>query len=295
MRLLFLGDIVGTPGVQLVRRAVPLLRARESLDLVVANAENASGGSGLYPSTLRQLKSAGVDAFTMGDHLYRKMDILPALEGEEPIVKPANFPTGSPGRGVRAAMIRHITVPAATAVTASATAITTTRGVGVPGHAWLLVLAAAVLVTVASAVPLAPGSNQPAGSFSSGQVSSTLVPPTQTVNVWDVAGRGALVVTAVLLLLFFYRRRLYILFWTSGWFLVSASMFLTGRQFDNPRAALLSSSRRSPTWTSTRSQAPASRCSRQARGSSQRSQTSRTRRITADTSFKDTSIAECSR
>ena len=98
MRLLFLGDIVGSPGVQLVRRAVPPLRTREGLDLVVANAENASGGSGLYPSTLRQLKAAGIDALTMGDHLYRKMDLLPALEGDEPIVKPANFPAGSPGR-----------------------------------------------------------------------------------------------------------------------------------------------------------------------------------------------------
>src|SRR5688572_27116921 len=98
MRLLFLGDVVGSPGVQLVRRAVPLLRTREALDLVVANAENASGGSGLYPSTLRQLKAAGIDALTMGDHLYRKMDLLPALEGDEPIVKPANFPAGAPGR-----------------------------------------------------------------------------------------------------------------------------------------------------------------------------------------------------
>src|SRR5439155_5519302 len=83
---------------QLVRRAVPLLRAREGLDLVVANAENASGGSGLYPNTLRQLKAAGIDAFTMGDHLYKKVDLIPALEGLEPIVKPANFPAAAPGR-----------------------------------------------------------------------------------------------------------------------------------------------------------------------------------------------------
>jgi metallophosphoesterase (TIGR00282 family) len=98
MRILFIGDIVGTPGVQIVRRAVPLLRARERLDLVVANAENASGGSGLYPNTLRQLKAAGVDAFTMGDHLYKKADIISALGGAEPIVKPANFPAAAPGR-----------------------------------------------------------------------------------------------------------------------------------------------------------------------------------------------------
>ena len=98
MRLLFIGDIVGAPGVQLVRRAVPLLRAREGLDLVVANAENAAGGSGLYPNTLRQLRAAGVDAVTMGDHMYKKMDLVSALTADEPIVKPANFPPAAPGR-----------------------------------------------------------------------------------------------------------------------------------------------------------------------------------------------------
>src|SRR5262245_27870293 len=105
MRILFIGDIVGTPGVQLVRRAVPLLRAREGLDLVVANAENAAGGSGLYPNTLKQLKAAGVDAVTMGDHLYKKLDLVSALTGQEPIVKPANFPATAPGRD-------HAIVPA---------------------------------------------------------------------------------------------------------------------------------------------------------------------------------------
>ena len=98
MRILFIGDIVGAPGVQLVRRAVPLLRAREGIDLVVANAENAAGGSGLYPNTLKQLRAAGVDAITMGDHLYKKMDLVSALTGSEPIVKPANFPATAPGR-----------------------------------------------------------------------------------------------------------------------------------------------------------------------------------------------------
>ena len=82
MRFLFIGDIVGAPGVQFVRRAVPLLRAREGLDLVVANAENGAGGSGLYPNTLKQFKAAGVDAVTMGDHLYKKMDLLSALTAQ---------------------------------------------------------------------------------------------------------------------------------------------------------------------------------------------------------------------
>src|SRR5262245_12612372 len=98
MRILFIGDIVGTPGMQIVRRAVPLLRAREGLHLVIANAENASGGSGLYPNALRQLKSAGVNAITMGDHIYKKVDLISALQADETIVKPANFPPSAPGR-----------------------------------------------------------------------------------------------------------------------------------------------------------------------------------------------------
>ncbi len=114
MRLLFIGDIVGPPGVQFVRQAVPLLRPRDGLDLVVANAENAAGGSGLYPNTLRQLRAAGIDAVTMGDHLYKKFDLVSAMEAGEPIVKPANYPPAAPGRdhvivstaaGVRVAVI----------------------------------------------------------------------------------------------------------------------------------------------------------------------------------------------
>jgi diguanylate cyclase (GGDEF)-like protein len=96
----------------------------------------------------------------------------------------------------------------------------------VPGHAWLMVLAAAVLVTVASAVPLAPTDAVPRAID---QAPSLVVPTSQVINPSRVAGQGSLVVTAVLLLLFFYRRRLYILFWTGGWFLVSASMFLAGQ------------------------------------------------------------------
>jgi diguanylate cyclase (GGDEF)-like protein len=105
----------------------------------------------------------------------------------------------------------------------------------VPGHAWLMVLAAAVLVTVASAVPLAPDQSL-AHALSQ---PSLVVATSQNINPLHVAGQGALVVTAVLLLLFFYRRRLYILFWTAGWFLVSASMFLAGQPIANERVHLL--------------------------------------------------------
>ncbi len=100
MKILFLGDIVGQPGVDLVRLALPELVRRESIDLVVANAENASGGSGMTPRVYRQLRAAGVDLVTMGDHLYKKMELLSVLEKEDRICKPANFPAEAPGRDV---------------------------------------------------------------------------------------------------------------------------------------------------------------------------------------------------
>ena len=82
MRILFLGDIVGAPGVDMVKRGVPVLVAREGIDLVIANAENASGGSGITPGAYKQIRSAGVDLVTLGDHIYKKKDIIPTLEKE---------------------------------------------------------------------------------------------------------------------------------------------------------------------------------------------------------------------
>jgi diguanylate cyclase (GGDEF)-like protein len=107
----------------------------------------------------------------------------------------------------------------------------------VPGYAWLMVLAAAVLATVVSAVPLAPTMTTATAPAVSQE--SSLLSVTAQINPWRVAGQGALVVTGVLLLLFLYRRRLYILFWTVGWFLVSASMFFAGRPFENQLAGPL--------------------------------------------------------
>jgi metallophosphoesterase (TIGR00282 family) len=98
MRILFLGDVVGQPGVAFVKRALPPLIAHEQIDLVIANAENASGGSGLTPGAYRQLRQAGVHLVTMGDHIYKKQDLIATLEKDESICKPANFPTAAPGR-----------------------------------------------------------------------------------------------------------------------------------------------------------------------------------------------------
>ncbi len=98
MRILFLGDIVGKPGVAFVKRALGAVRAREGIDVVIANAENATDGSGLSPKDYRSLRNAGVDLVTLGDHVYRKRDIIPILEEDEHICRPANFPVEAPGR-----------------------------------------------------------------------------------------------------------------------------------------------------------------------------------------------------
>src|SRR5262245_47416924 len=112
-RILCIGDIVGTPGVNIVRQALPGLIAAEGIDLVVANAENAaSGGVGLTPSIYRKLREAGVDAVTVGDHIYKKMDVVDVLTSEERICKPANFPPDAPGRDFILATARDGTVVA---------------------------------------------------------------------------------------------------------------------------------------------------------------------------------------
>ncbi len=100
MRILLIGDIVGRPGRRIVARSVPGLRAREKLDLVIANAENAAGGSGLTAAIYRELREAGVDCVTMGDHIYRRREIFSLLEKESRIVRPANFPHSAPGSSV---------------------------------------------------------------------------------------------------------------------------------------------------------------------------------------------------
>ncbi|MBI2805992.1 MAG: YmdB family metallophosphoesterase [Planctomycetes bacterium] len=116
MKILFVGDIVGQPGVDAVRSLVPLLITQESLDLVVVNAENVCGGSGLTPRQYRQVRGAGVDLITMGDHIYRRSEILPVLNTEDRICKPANFPRAAPGR-------EWILAPARNGVTVAAFAL----------------------------------------------------------------------------------------------------------------------------------------------------------------------------
>ncbi|MEM6778706.1 MAG: TIGR00282 family metallophosphoesterase [Planctomycetota bacterium] len=98
MRLLFLGDVVGKPGYSAVIAHAKSLKETHQLDALVVNAENASDGAGLMPRQYRRLIDVGVDAITMGDHLYRRSEIIPILQSSERIVRPANYPSAASGR-----------------------------------------------------------------------------------------------------------------------------------------------------------------------------------------------------
>lgn len=98
MRILLIGDIVGRPGKHACSQIIPRLIRDDNVDFVVANAENASDGSGLTPAMYNKLRHYGVDACTMGDHIYRRKEILPILGSEDRIVRPANYPTEAVGR-----------------------------------------------------------------------------------------------------------------------------------------------------------------------------------------------------
>ncbi|GIW76939.1 MAG: metallophosphoesterase [Phycisphaerae bacterium] len=98
VRILVLGDIVGRPGRQVVHDQLPLLVRERKVDLVIANAENIAGGSGITTNLFNKLRSYGVDVCTLGDHALRKSDIIPTLNASERIIRPANFPSTAPGR-----------------------------------------------------------------------------------------------------------------------------------------------------------------------------------------------------
>lgn len=98
IKLLFLGDIVGRPGRSFAYKQIPKLREDLALDFVVVNAENAAGGSGLNARIANELKEAGVDAITLGDHTWDQRGFDVEIKTLEHVCRPANLPVGAPGR-----------------------------------------------------------------------------------------------------------------------------------------------------------------------------------------------------
>ncbi len=99
MRILFLGDVVGRPGRQAVSEHLPRLREQWALDCVVINGENAAGGFGITEAICDELLAAGADVVTLGNHSFDQREALVFIERQPRLLRPANYPAGTPGRG----------------------------------------------------------------------------------------------------------------------------------------------------------------------------------------------------
>ncbi len=99
MRLLFIGDIVGRPGRQLVKTGLAGLVSRHDVDLVIANAENAAAGAGITREIGDELLELGIDVMTSGNHIWDKREAFSYIGAEPRLLRPANFPAGAPGNG----------------------------------------------------------------------------------------------------------------------------------------------------------------------------------------------------
>lgn len=99
MRLLMIGDIVGRPGRRAVKENLPGLIREYEIDFSIANGENAAGGNGITKEIARELFSCGIDAITMGNHVWNQKEIFGYIAQEPRIVRPANYPPGTPGMG----------------------------------------------------------------------------------------------------------------------------------------------------------------------------------------------------
>lgn len=99
LRVLMVGDIVGRPGRKVLRDLLRTYRKKFNLDLIIANGENAAGGNGLNNAVANELYDSGIDIITMGNHTWDKREILDFIDHDHTLVRPANYPPGTPGHG----------------------------------------------------------------------------------------------------------------------------------------------------------------------------------------------------
>lgn len=99
MRLLFLGDVMGRAGRKAVTARLPELRARLQADFVIVNGENAAGGAGITESIFEELRGAGADVVTLGNHAWDQREALVFINRHDRLIRPVNYPPGTPGRG----------------------------------------------------------------------------------------------------------------------------------------------------------------------------------------------------
>ena len=99
MRILFVADVIGSPGRRVLKQLLRLVKGDVRADVVIANGENSAGGFGITPETFSEFREAGVDVVTTGNHVWDKKEVLPLLDKEPRLLRPANYPAGNPGRG----------------------------------------------------------------------------------------------------------------------------------------------------------------------------------------------------
>jgi len=100
MRLLFIGDIVGSPGRDIVKEYLPRLKRKFQPDFIVANGENSAHGRGITPKITKELLEAGVHAITLGNHAWDNKEVFDVISEEQRLIRPANFPSAAPGSGI---------------------------------------------------------------------------------------------------------------------------------------------------------------------------------------------------
>jgi 2',3'-cyclic-nucleotide 2'-phosphodiesterase len=106
MKVLFIGDIVGEPGREIIRKKLRDYKTEKKIDAVIANAENAAGGSGVTQRIAEELHEFGIDILTSGDHIWKKREVYEYLNRSDRLIRPANYPDGAPGCGATAIEIK---------------------------------------------------------------------------------------------------------------------------------------------------------------------------------------------
>ena len=114
MNILIIGDVVGSPGRAIMKRALPQVVRRHDVDYVIANVENAAGGFGVTPEICQEFLAMGVDVMTSGNHIWDKREIIPAIGQFPQLLRPANYPEGQPGKGSHVGRGKDSRVPVAT-------------------------------------------------------------------------------------------------------------------------------------------------------------------------------------
>jgi metallophosphoesterase (TIGR00282 family) len=100
MKILCVGDVVGSAGCKHLRRVLPAVKRQHAVDVCIVNGENAADGNGLTPSAAEHIFDSGADAITGGNHIYRRQELYELLDSSPAVLRPANYPASAPGRGL---------------------------------------------------------------------------------------------------------------------------------------------------------------------------------------------------